>query len=217
MLTGLHFRLAYNRLSKRAHRCLYLLLLAMLLISLVMNAGCSSYAKYTTHKESVRFSFEYPRSYEEMSTYEFPFLVMVSFDRSIVEENQLLERSYLCVTAREASLLDNPDAKAALEDEIAKFATNKNNRDFEIIDRSPVTIAGLVGERVEFSYCHFRDDPFIDYEGPYVELPITSIVRCAYFDHDGFVWAIFLKSTEGLAEEDKAHFEHILETFTILE
>jgi hypothetical protein len=218
----------------------------MMLIALAMSVGCAkptsstidaineNYNKFTLREGDARFSFEYPTNYEEMVTYlhvgdETPAYVFgrytaVSFDRSIVEENQLLERSYLHVAAREASSLDNSDAKAALEDEIAKFATSKNNRDFEIIDRSPVTIAGVVGERVEFSYCQFQSDPFIEYEGPYVELPITSIVRYVCFDHDGFVWSIFLESwpiflesTEGLAEEDGVHFEHILETFTILD
>jgi hypothetical protein len=41
--------------------------------------------------------------------------------------------------------------------------------------------------------------------------------RCVYFDQGGLVWMIRVTSTEEVAEETKADFEHILETFKVLD
>ena len=237
---------------------LYLVMTAVMLIAVGMSTGCSSYTRFTLSEEKIRFSFEYPRNYEEIvaylyegdetPTYVFGGLASVSFERSVVEDNWTIERSYLRVWVYEAGLLDNPDAQAALENEIASFATNEDYRDFEILDRSPVTIAGVEGEQITFSYCIVEQDPILgsspgtiagaqgeqvtfcycsycDFETeptlgggePTFKLPITLTVRCAYFDYNGFIWEIYLQSTEAFLDEDQAHFEHIVETFTILD
>jgi hypothetical protein len=203
--------------KRSSKRWIFMVMTAVMLIAVVMSTGCSSYTRFTLREGDARFFFEYPRNYEEMFTHVYSGWAAVSFERSLVEEDQVIERSYLRVDVYEAGRRGNSDAEAALEDEITSFATDENYRDFEVIDRSPVTIAGVAGEQVTFSYCFFESDPVMDDEGPHFKLPITLIVRCAYFDHAGFIWEIFLQSTEGMVEEDEAHFEHILETFTILD
>jgi hypothetical protein len=228
MLTGLYFRLAYPRSSERAYRYLYLLLTAMMLISVVMSAGCSSdtndtsytgptsYRSYTLSEGLVHFSFEYPTNYDEMFTEMLHSWVAATSFRSIEEEGWIIERSYLYIFIVEAGGIGTTDAEAALENEIESFASDEEYSDFEILDRSPVTIAGVAGEQVTFSYYFAETTPPCD-GGPVLKLPATLIVRCAYFECNGFVWEIFLQSTEGVADEDEVHFEHILETFTILE
>jgi hypothetical protein len=203
--------------KRSSKRWIYLLMTTMMLITIVMSTGCSIYTSFSLREGDARFSFEYPRNYEKIATDLYSGYAIVWFARSLVEENWVTESSYLRVQVYEAGRRGNPDAKAALEDTITRFATDEHYRDFEIIDRSPVTIAGVAGEQVTFSYCFFESDPVLDYEGPFFKLPITFTVRCAYFDYNGFIWEIFLQSTEGMVDEDEAPFGHILETFTILD
>jgi hypothetical protein len=200
--------------KRSSSRWILIVMAIMAVVLVIMSTNRSGYTRFTQVEGDVHFSFDYPRSYEETFNDVSSGSATVSFDHSIVEEGRIIEDSYLRVDVYRAGLVDVPDAEAALEATIASFATDEHYSDFEILDRSPVTIAGVEGEQVIFSYCLFEDIPS-DSEGPSLKLPATFIVRCAYFDHDNFIWEIFLQSTEGIAEEDGAHFEHILETFAI--
>ena len=187
---------------------------AMILALVVMSAGCSGYTSHTLREGDAHFSFEYYDSYEKKASSLYSGHTMVYFNRSLMEEG-LLDSSFY-VLVYEAGWLGNPDAEAALEDRIASYATDEYHRDFEILDRSSVTIAGVEGEQVTF--CYYAERKLVgDSEGPFFKLPATLIARCVYFDHNGFIWEIFMKSIEEVAEEDKVHFEHIIETFTILD
>ena len=193
-----------------------------------MGAGCSShtstpstpsytsYTRFTLREGDAHFSFEYPESYEKIAIDLHSGYAMVWFIRSLVEEDWIIEDSYFRVQVYEAGQLGNPDAEAALESEITRIATSELYRHFEIRDRSSVSIAGVKGKQAIFTY-YYPEAPLPLDEGPFLKLPAFLIVRCAYFDYNGFIWEIWLQSTEGLAKEDKAHFEHIIETFTILD
>ena len=198
---------------------------AMILISVVISCSNSDHSstpsytnctRFTLSEGDAHFSFEYPRDYEERVTHVDPGWTMMYSARELVEEDWVIESSLLMVDVYEAGLLGNPDAEAALESEITRIATHEHYIDFEILDRSSVSIAGVKGEQCVFSYYYPEKAPSFD-EGPILKLPATIIVRCVYFDHNGYIWGIRLSSTEGLAGEDEAHFEHILETFKILE
>lgn len=190
---------------------------AMILISVVMSSGCSSYKRFTLREGDAHFSFEYPGNYEEVLTHVYSGWAAVSFDHELVEEDWIIESSYLRVDVYEAGRRGNPDAEAALESAITRIATEEYYSDFEILERSSVSIAGVKGEQCTLSYCYREEIPATDDEGPFLKLPALMTVRCVYFDYNGFIWEIWLRSTEGFAEEDKAHFEHIIETFEILD
>jgi len=42
------------------------------------------------------------------------------------------------------------------------------------------------------------------------------MLREVYFDYNGLIWRIDIRSDSTTAEEDKADFEHVLQTFKIL-
>jgi hypothetical protein len=199
--------------KRSSNRWILIVMAIMIVILVIMSTNRSSYTRFTLVEGDVHFSFEYPSSYEETFNDVSSQSSMVSFDRSIVEENWIVEDSYLRVHVYRAGFVDGPDAEAALEATIASFATDEHYSDFEILDRSSVTIAGVEGEQVTFSYYYPEAIPSFDDEGPFFKLPLTFIVRCACFEYNGFIWEIRLQSTEGVADEDKVHFEHILETF----
>ena len=50
-----------------------------------------------------------------------------------------------------------------------------------------------------------------------LERGFGAVVAGVDFDADGLVWTIMITSPLSTADADKAHFEHVLETFEILE
>ena len=90
------------------------------------------------------------------------------------------------------------------------FIELKKRRDyFQLLERRPVTISGVEGELSafveEWVVLAARDTPKLRY------------VRWAYFDYDGLVWEIEAEAEEELAEQVRVDFEHVLETFKILD
>ena len=61
----------------------------------------------------------------------------------------------------------------------------------------------------------FRDT--IPAEGARRPERVPTVIRKIYFDHGGLVWEIHSSSLEAADEENYAHYEHLLETFKILE
>ncbi len=46
--------------------------------------------------------------------------------------------------------------------------------------------------------------------------PPFEVWRKVFFDYNGLIWQIDIRSASSTAEEDKADFEHIVKTFKIL-
>lgn len=83
-------------------------------------------------------------------------------------------------------------------------------QDFELLERSPMTIAGTHGERIIFSYYGYHSSMESEAE--------TGTAYKAYFDSEGLIWRVVMIADEyATAERAEAHFEHVLETFKILD
>jgi len=82
--------------------------------------------------------------------------------------------------------------------------------DFRLLERSTITIAGVKGERIAYSYSGF----YFSSE----HAPQTGTAYKAYFDSKGLIWKLSLIADEyAAAERAKSDFEHLLETFRILD
>jgi len=80
---------------------------------------------------------------------------------------------------------------------------------FELLERYPVTVSGVEGELIAFVIDWFL--PFGE------EWPDLQYHRRFYFDFDGLIWTITAMSEMEMVDQVKADFEHILETFEILD
>ena len=88
--------------------------------------------------------------------------------------------------------------------------------DFELLERFPVTVAGIEGEEIVY----FFNNPFPGPGSPgYVPGSdfAPTIERQVYFDYQGLRWGILMSSNEITTELDEAIFNRILETFIIVE
>ena len=85
--------------------------------------------------------------------------------------------------------------------------------DFQLLERSQVTVSGINGEQIVYSYTEIRgvgqrktdEDPY----------PMQG--RRIYFYSNGVIWELTLDLLLSEAETANADFEHLLETFQILD
>jgi hypothetical protein len=82
-----------------------------------------------------------------------------------------------------------------------------------LLERSTITLAGVPTQLVVYSYGY--DHIWDESSGSAVIL--LRIAREVYFNYGGLIWNIVIESDEDRADVAEADFEHLLETFQILD
>jgi hypothetical protein len=98
-----------------------------------------------------------------------------------------------------------------LEKEISRW---EDEPEFKVLERTEVEISGIPAEKVVLTYKYFPTDVGLGYATEELEYIIQ---RSIFFDCDGFIWWIEEQSNIEVAEVHKVHFEHVLQTFSILD
>lgn len=102
---------------------------------------------------------------------------------------------------------DIPDAMAAQEDWLAFL---EKGYIYELLGESTVEIGGVQAKQaVVHSY--------IGTDFVRIKEPIPTTEKLIDFDYGGLIWEIYYTSALAVAEENEAYFQHLLETFKILE
>ncbi len=184
------------------------LLLVMLLLASAAS-GCSSYSKYTLRNGAVKFSLEYPPSYltprEYIDQSENP--VGLGFDLRHSEEDPMRD-AYIWVGVITPGEIF-PDYRTSMEFDLRMDLSDQLAG---LVERSPITVDSARGEQVVYPYTWLRV-----IEGSTELNKTAAITYAAYFEHNGFLWGIGVKSTAGRADEAKADFEHIVQSFRFLD
>ena len=106
-----------------------------------------------------------------------------------------------------------PDnARAALEEDISDYSDYREN--YQVLERSEISINNVPGELLITSYTPVAEEPE-DVTG--WKWSSVLLRRDIFFDYDGFVWDITMISEEGRIEADETVWEHLLETFQIID
>lgn len=172
--------------------------LIALMVAVPTLTGCntSQYKTYTLKHGAVHFSFEYPSYYKKQSEY--------------LQSSELAPIGVRFVHRQPAAPSEDTvfglniappapewrDAKAAVARIISLGDT------IQVTEQSPINIAGISGELVV--YLDSR-------------MPNTPSVREVFFVSDALLWNISIYSDESEADQAKVDFDHILQTFKILE
>ena len=190
-----------------------ILLVIMLLAALMAVEGCfclGDYNEYTIERGIAHFSFEYPCEYKkghvDINDGYTDLFIAGPYDKNIEDHTRF---SVWVQTSDDPDFLD---PEAALN---RTFSIIENYPDYRLLERSVVNIAGIEGQQIVYFYNSPR--PSIGEFG-YIPGagPAPTIARYICFSDEGRIWNISFRSNESTAEADKAHFEHILETFQIL-
>jgi len=190
------------------------LAVVVLTMVLIASSGCSGYQRFTLREGDANFTFTYPREYENTLTDTSLGWPWVTFNRSLLEEGWV--DSSIVVNASELGhLRGHTSARATINDFI--ITVFKEAHELRVISRSPVTVSGVEGEQIVCAYIQFPS--YYDHikgEGD-VKEKTPAIFRKVAFENDGMIWEIGMMSIEEVAEADEEIFNHILETFRILD
>jgi hypothetical protein len=178
-------------------------LATLLLFSL---AGCYGYKKYTQRDGIAHFSFEYSEDYKESYIDLLPAYTSVGYDRW---QNDGWFDSGFRVGVYKSGWGDYQKASDLLDHDIQFGYDSKE--DYQILERSPISIDSIKGELLISSYT-----PGESHESDLKE-PTLLINRTVYFDYKGLIWEINMISIEKVAEADEPIWEHLIETFKILD
>ena len=199
---------------KRWRRCWLHTGLLLLLVALSIQSGCDSsgYKTFTLEEGIGHFTFEYPARYEVELVEERSDLGYTSVTLSGPGPNLKkggMDYTFFDVFVDETNDY-SPDAGVALQHTLALVSEWP---DYQFLEQSTVSVAGVEGQQVVYFYDRgVREYP----EDPEPE-PLPTIMRDVYFDHSGLIWLLAIRSNQAVAEDANVIFEHILETFKILD
>jgi hypothetical protein len=85
---------------------------------------------------------------------------------------------------------------------------------FRLIDRSPATVDGIIGEQITYSNTMYRTD----YETKVLHFhPYTSVSRQIFLVRDGSLWMISFAANEIVANTEIVNFQQVLASFKFLD
>lgn len=197
--------------------------IAMVFALVFTTLGCNStmegYRTFTFNKVA-HFSFEYPAHYEKYAAIYNEDLddrgISIGFNDKVPSKGST--NGFIEVLAEGAGIT-YPDATAALEDTLSGFVEpDYYDEDAEeepkrLLERSTITVAGIPAELIVYSYGY----DLIREESSDSSVILIRIAREVYFDHDDLIWNLVIESDEDRADVAEADFEHLLETFQILD
>lgn len=179
----------------------------MVFVLTAITPGCDSsmegYRTFTFNKVA-HFSFEYPVHYEKYTaraTVEDK-TIYIGFRDRIVPQRRTNGFMYIYVEGVGDTY---SDADKALEHYIQLYVEPEN-----ILEQSTITVAGIPSELLIYSH-----EPELIPEAPISD--VIKITRVVYFEHNDLIWEIEIESDEDRADVAEADFEHLLETFQILD
>ena len=201
-----------------ANKIIKIASLLLILVVLPVFPGCqktdnNTYKTFTFTK-GIKFSFEYPSHYYKDGIWAYK--PGISAEGGITFFDKLPSDWYWYDNFGLGVEYSNKSADEAIEE----IVNNKLKK--EIVEISNVTMAGMQGEMLVYSYHEVM--PEINPKGWSCSVPpapanadtILKIDRIAYFSNSSQLWSVEIGWSESKAEQQKADFDHILQTFKIL-
>jgi hypothetical protein len=187
------------------------LLLIILIVPVIQ--GCISQGDYKSlviKKGIVHFSFEYSRHFSLVKDISETYTHLM-FDGPYYKYPRSRTRIDISVYRAGDGILAN---KETLIQERLRIVSAFP--DYTLLARLGVGVAGVEGEQITYFYIDSMPTPGQAGHIP-GDVPRPTISRNVYFEHQGLIWEIQMESNESNAEADKADFEHLLQTFEILD
>ncbi|MDD5039162.1 MAG: hypothetical protein PHN78_07595 [Dehalococcoidales bacterium] len=199
-------------------------IILLILVALIgMTIMTNHYLKYrllTEVRGIAQFRFEYPASFGVT----YPTIkdngTSIFFTRRVIKGGWFDKSLYFGVGKPSfwGMPSEQSDAKNALEADIARI--EKAFKAVDIIDNTTVSVDGIVASVIVIRYDWYSMWPSLP-DAPLQGTPkgpnLIMIDRSVYFDYDGLVWVIKMGAYEKVADEAKVEFDHIIETFKILD
>jgi hypothetical protein len=217
-----------SNMVTRLQRCLVGLLLVSVAVAL---AGCNNsndgYRSLTVENELCHFSLDYSTYYElEGPMYDIEHTIPATWvhfgapkkyvDMVVPADDDSIRTvsvSYVPASIR-IDVYDPSPSSTAPQNALGRIEGTLSDHakwdNFELLERSPVTVSGIEGELIYY---------VTDWVGlfPSTEGPKLEYIKQVFFDYDGLIWNIKAMSRMEIDHRVMDDFEHLIETFQILD
>ena len=201
----------YNHVTMKC-KIFVFLLVVIIIFTGITASGCNGYRKYTFNNTIANCSFDVPLSFGPLSVDNVSENFVSIFGTSILNK----ESSDLYLSADVSLISDSyPDYKTLLEDHLKWAKQGQGEDEFNLIERLPITIAGVQGEKITYYYTIHHEARIIDNEIIIPE-PTQRIKYEAFFENDGILWHIGVSAIVERTEEAQSTFTRIIDTFELL-
>jgi hypothetical protein len=203
-------------------------LLALLLIGMLAFSGCppaSGYKKFEMRAIICHYSLEYPSHYrvtkkfpgnnaDNYSSFALrgtPLKTSIAIPDASFGTSKIGE--VVIYTSIEIFVYDARDRSGTAEIDFENLLRSWSRwSHFELLERSSITVSGIPAQK--FSCFMNRILPSPGYGQGEPPLDFISVI---YFDYGGLIWYLSVKSDRSVSGSAADDFEHIVQTFKILE
>jgi hypothetical protein len=169
----------------------------------------TGYFIYTLQQGVRHFSIEYPAHFNvtTVQLLEAEKYTMVDIYGPFMKKERVRTRIWVTVSQKESQ---PQDAITALD---ATLSIARTLPGYNMMERNTLNVNGIKAEQVEYFYYASRSD----YEVNILKLEVApTVAREVCFLYGGAIWTMSMTSYEATVEADKLYFEHLLETFKVL-
>lgn len=190
------------------------MLVTVFMVIFIIGCGLNRndpYVKASFHEGRAQFYFEYPNTYNQ------PFLDRASEPQSVLvtvaHPNGVSKAidTEISVSADVPNTLF-PDSKSITQYRMSEFESGAFFPNFKLIQRSNINVGGIIAEHITYSYS-FITGTYGD-STPSTE---TWVGDDVYLDSNGLIWQLRMHSDSTREDKAKDDFDHILDTFKILD
>ena len=185
----------------RQHICTVLVLMLVLLVSMVTLGGCCNYKTFTLNEGGFHVSFEYPASYTIKGTQTESDEFEGVYEAVVVFETKGSEGIYPNIDVwKILPKATTSDIEALIEARIEYVLSDIEERaTCTLLERKTTMVMGIQADEIIYK----------------VQSKYNK--RDVFFQYKGQIWNIIMTSIDATSEADNRAFDHILETFKILE
>jgi hypothetical protein len=204
----------------------FMVLLCIIVICQGFACTKSEYKKITIKNDLSSYSLEYPSHYKkevgEVLDFDIPFTLLILNGPIITETAEVFDpdTGIITVVGNTGSSIISisisnykiyfGESYSATEKIEAVLKGEAEWENFQLLERSPITVSGVEGELIVYLVDRLMPIPVEDGEN-------LEYVRAVYFDYNDLTWEIEMQCNQDIQEEVTAYFNHVIETFEILE
>jgi hypothetical protein len=203
--------------------------LIIILISIIItgcNSSNSGYESITVENELCSYSFDYPSFYKiniwDHLDFRIPYAYLVLEGPVATQEAEVFDPDtgeiqtvvgkrgtsviYIDVSNYKIYYGESYSAADRIEAVLEGQASWAN---FQLLERSPLTVSGVQGEKIEYLVDRLMPIPTEDGEN-------LDYVCAVYFDYNELTWVIEARCIQELKDQVKADFDYIIQSFKII-
>jgi hypothetical protein len=184
-----------------------IVIIILLAVASMFSCSSSGYKRITENKEGIKFSFEYPLSYQENKNpdNENDFSVILSRydDESESLEFRNINTSFAVIIYEPSE--EEPDAKSFLDNKLLKLSKLPVYQEYKLLERSTIMVSGINSEFILFSGRALMSGDYLDSK--------ISYVRDIYLDYKKKIVNIGVICYPQVNDQVKEEFENILKSF----